>query len=294
MSSSPSLLAVAPPSPLQQFRRFGLRVTDLSDQLWCEQRLALSLARGKEETPEMKQGKERHQALHEEITEIVRVRPETRADIWLLHFFNAWAALVQLQQQGICREIPVFGYLGELWVVGVIDQVQSNEEHRLVLSDTKTRKKPSLPTLAQKRTTQLQMMLYHRLWSQLAQKPDPYAVFEAISLPVDVEASPSFVAQLSEHALPSPKPFEMLSHTLDAFGEALPLDSQMFVSYEWQQDHSLLGIDPFSFDARWLEQHLHNSLPFWHGERSPLGVSHQDAWKCRFCDFANECPVRPR
>lgn len=41
------------------------------------------------------------------------------------------------------------------------------------------------------------MMLYHRLWSQLAQKPDPYAVFEAISLPVDVEASPSFVAQLS-------------------------------------------------------------------------------------------------
>lgn len=124
MSSSPSLLAVAPPSPLQQFRRFGLRVTDLSDQLWCEQRLALSLARGKEETPEMKQGKERHQALDEEITEIVRVRPETRADIRASALFNAWAALVQLQQQGICREIPVFGYLGELWVVGVIDQVR--------------------------------------------------------------------------------------------------------------------------------------------------------------------------
>jgi exonuclease V len=294
VSSSQDLLAVNPPSPLQQFRRYGLRVTDLSDQLWCEQRLALSLARGKEETPEMKQGKERHQALHEEITEVIRVRPDTRADLWLLHFFNAWAALVQLQQQGICREIPVFGPISGVWVVGVIDQVQTSDAQLLVLSDTKTRKKPSLPTLAQKRTTQLQMMLYHRLWSQLTQQPDPYAVFAAIDLPVDVEASPAFVAQLSEHALPSPTPFAMLAHTLDAFASALPLDPQMAITYEWQQDHSVIGVDTFSFSHDWLERQIQHGLPFWHGERQPTGVSEQDAWKCRFCDFAPECPVRPR
>lgn len=283
----------APLSPMQRFRRYGLRVTDLSDQLWCEQRLAWSLARGKEETPEMKQGKARHQELHEEITEVVRVRPDSRADLWMLHFFNAWSALVQLERDGICREIPVFGQVGPFWILGIIDQMVRADEGHLVLSDTKTRKRASMPTMAQKRTTQMQMMVYHHLWTQLAQGVDASAIFTSIGLPLNVEASPAFLEQLQSHHIPTPQPLAMLKLALEAFAHAPALSPEMQISYEWQQDQSLIGVDAFSFNATWFQRKVAEARPFWEGERQPLGVLPNEGWKCRFCDFASECSVRP-
>jgi exonuclease V len=57
---------------------------------------------------------------------------------------------------------------------------------------------------------------------------------------------------------------------------------------EATQKHSL-GSKSFNFNAEYLKGYLEDSLTWWHGEREAKGVELQEAWKCRMCDFRNDC-----
>lgn len=50
-----------------------------------------------------------------------------------------------------------------------------------------------------------------------------------------------------------------------------------------------LGRKSFQFNPSFLHSYLSESLPWWRGEREAKGVALQEAWKCRSCDFRNEC-----
>lgn len=57
---------------------------------------------------------------------------------------------------------------------------------------------------------------------------------------------------------------------------------------ESTHQHSL-GRKSFVFNAPYLKAYLEDSLTWWHGEREAKGVELQEAWKCRSCDFRNDC-----
>jgi len=51
----------------------------------------------------------------------------------------------------------------------------------------------------------------------------------------------------------------------------------------------LLGSKSIIFNPNFLKSYLYDALAFWRGERDPKGVEVRDAWKCRICEFRDEC-----
>jgi exonuclease V len=53
-----------------------------------------------------------------------------------------------------------------------------------------------------------------------------------------------------------------------------------------------LGSRSFLFDPSDLTSYSSDQLNWWRGERAPRGVEVTDAWKCRICEFRDECDWR--
>lgn len=51
----------------------------------------------------------------------------------------------------------------------------------------------------------------------------------------------------------------------------------------------LLGHKSFQFNSQFLHAYLSEALAWWRGQRDANGVRLEEAWKCRSCDFKNEC-----
>lgn len=59
-----------------------------------------------------------------------------------------------------------------------------------------------------------------------------------------------------------------------------------------QKAVSYIGSRSFIFESYKLYAYLNNAMRWWHGLRPPRGVQVWDAWKCRMCDFYDECEWR--
>jgi exonuclease V len=53
-----------------------------------------------------------------------------------------------------------------------------------------------------------------------------------------------------------------------------------------------LGSRSFLFDPSTLTSYLNDQMTWWRGQRDPRGVDIMDAWKCRICEFRDECSWR--
>ena len=51
----------------------------------------------------------------------------------------------------------------------------------------------------------------------------------------------------------------------------------------------LLGYKSFQFNSHFLHAYLSEALAWWRGQRDANGVRLEEAWKCRSCEFRNEC-----
>jgi exonuclease V len=60
-------------------------------------------------------------------------------------------------------------------------------------------------------------------------------------------------------------------------------------TYLSSKTSELLGSKSILFDASLLKDYLEDNLSWWKGERSARGVELQEAWKCRSCDFRDDC-----
>ena len=93
-------------------------------------------------------------------------------------------------------------------------------------------------------------------------------------------------------------PAESQPVSLESYGTTLsPLLSAKFVSSTPITDDSgtgvrVLGIRSFLFDPATMASYIHNQMEWWRGYREPRGVDITDAWKCRICEFKDECEWR--
>jgi exonuclease V len=58
------------------------------------------------------------------------------------------------------------------------------------------------------------------------------------------------------------------------------------------QERQLIGSRSFLFDPTSLTSYLSDQMTWWRGKRDPRGVDIMDAWKCRICEFRDECSWR--
>ncbi|KAK7280370.1 hypothetical protein RJT34_25434 [Clitoria ternatea] len=71
----------------------------------------------------------------------------------------------------------------------------------------------------------------------------------------------------------------------------LPIISFAFAQGIWMRDQSLLDEEKFVYDESWIMSQISCCLEFWLGQREVNYVAEEEDWKCRYCDFASECPA---
>ena len=195
---------------------------------------------------------------------------------------------------------------------------------KIYLMDVKTRNSKSIPKGASFRPTLMQLMLYHRLLSDLAtNKVNADAVFERYALNPDASFSDSFIAQIgslneSIDDLPSSSsetdtPLSsqdsmtlLLTHNslrslwsfmTSNFAFTFPsgvnsIGKVLKAEYRNANDGIILGAKTFLYDDNQLQTYLDDEMRWWKGERSAQGVCVEEAYKCGSCEFADECGWR--
>ncbi|KAI9040838.1 exonuclease V [Aspergillus affinis] len=90
-------------------------------------------------------------------------------------------------------------------------------------------------------------------------------------------------------------PSEFQPSLLEPYPTVLsPLLTARYISSTPAEDSSRreLGSRSFLFDPTTLTSYLGDQMEWWRGERNPRGVEVMEAWKCRICEFNDECSWR--
>jgi exonuclease V len=170
-------------------------------------------------------------------------------------------------------------------------------------------------------------MLYHRLLAALATNTVDFSVLTTrYNLDPDKTFSDEFIAQvgslndelfsndqdeLGGSYEPEPNCSQdslatLLAHNnlsslwslmISEFHLTLPdgaasIGSVLKAEYRSRGDGHILGSKTFLMDEADLTSFVTHEMEWWKGERDPQGVVVDEAFKCRSCDFADECEWR--
>lgn len=119
-----------------------------------------------------------------------------------------------------------------------------------------------------------------RLWSLMIQQ------LRLTFLPENSPDTPSVapsIPSVSQPELLEPYP-TLLSPVLTARYLSSAADEDL--------KRQLIGSRSFLFDPTTLTSHLNDQMTWWRGKRDPRGVDITDAWKCRICEFRDDCSWR--
>lgn len=320
-----------------------------------------------------------HKTLEEQVHREVRVDIKTNEDAWGLRIFNIIQGLRTLRNKGMTRELEVWGIIDGQIVNGVIDELSYicpdreleeassptvtdknlpadtnggvvkslrslvKKTSRVYITDVKTRAMRKIPKGASFRPTLMQLMLYHRLLSDLADsRTDPAILFDRYNLQPNVPFSDAFLAQVAAiievdntlddvpskpsspcDEVPSSSSAEpesssttipqdivqlILNHNsleqlwtlmMDEFAltmsqGAASIGTVLKVEYRDQIDGTIIGMKTFLHDNDVLQSYLEDGMKWWKGEREARGVCVEEAYKCGFCDFAQDCDWRKK
>ncbi|KAI1652955.1 exonuclease V [Daldinia decipiens] len=73
---------------------------------------------------------------------------------------------------------------------------------------------------------------------------------------------------------------------------AATIGELLAVQYRHREDCRILGNNSFPNDPEALEGYLRQNFKWWRGERDAEGVSIEETYKCRSCEFAESCQWR--
>ncbi|KAF2742725.1 hypothetical protein M011DRAFT_259953 [Sporormia fimetaria CBS 119925] len=179
------------------------------------------------------------------------------------------------------------------------------------IADVKTRGVKSLPSGASLRPTKMQLMLYKKMLQSLAQNDvDADVVFARYSLnplqPFTItEVAGMDSSQADETDFPSETPgfvADMETHTnlsalwslmISEFAETFTGVSDVLrAEFRHSKDGDVIGSELFVYEKGTIEEYIAREMGWWKGERPAVGVEVEEAFKCRSCDFADECEWR--
>ncbi|KAI1740885.1 hypothetical protein F4680DRAFT_88306 [Xylaria scruposa] len=197
----------------------------------------------------------------------------------------------------------------------------SPSHKKVYITDVKTRGSDRLPSGPALRPARVQLFLYHRLLSNMvADKLDYNAVFERYGLNGEAHFSDAFIAQVGglhdeifydadsevEDALPEIELPDLIGYR--SISQMIPLvktelretfprgsasiGDLLSVEYRHRDTERVLGNNSFPNDPGALEDFMKDNLRWWRGEREPNGVCIEETYKCRWCEFAENCQWR--
>lgn len=210
---------------------------------------------------------------------------------------------------------------------GVLKSLRSMRKttSKIYLTDVKTRGVKTVPKGASFRPTLMQLMLYHLLLSDLAtNKVDADVLFDRYELSPTASFSDGFIAQvgsLNETYYEAPSNPSQSSDVIESSQDSMAvllkhnslkqlwglmiselhrtmpaginsIGSVLKAEYRDQADGSIMGIKTFLYDRDVIRDYVDDEMRWWKGERDAQGVTIEEAYKCRSCEFADGCEWR--
>ncbi|KAI1382707.1 exonuclease V [Hypoxylon trugodes] len=206
-----------------------------------------------------------------------------------------------------------------------------HQHKKVYLTDVKTRGSERLPTGAALRPARVQLFLYHRLLGEMAAGlVDFTVILDRYGLRADALFSDGFMAQVGDlhdeifydadsdlgttggsdsagqTASSSTPPPDLIkyrsiaqilpllqSELLETFPQGTAtLGDLLAVQYRHRDDGRILGNNSFPNDPEALDGYVRRYLEWWRGEREADGVTIEETYKCRSCEFAESCQWR--
>lgn len=285
-------------TPLEKYSLKYLSVTDLSTQSWCEQQMVYGRELPQLQAPEkvrlLNTGKSIHLARELEVHDIVEVRTTSKEDSWALKILNLLSMIPVLQAGGCVREVPVFGVIDGIFLVGIIDELCYTAKGELELRELKTRGRPSMPSEAQKKRDYFQVCLYKYIFDAMIQgqlKPD------VITRHIRLRPEQPLGSQIRQHA-------QKVGFVVTCFGDLLelmylnltlsdlPSIDRLTIEYSHQDSDTPLGTEVVEFEEEKVRERVQCYLAYWKGQREVQGVEIEEAWKCRSCSYSEICDWR--
>ena len=239
----------------------------------------------------MIRGSELHLARELEIEkdEVVVIDIESEEDMLAIKLLKLYEYLINIHELKICREVPIFGWIGDLFLMGKIDELRWKEDDNSIeLSEFKTRTKLVLPGKAQQDTHKLQIMIYQYLMTKL-EGIDVDTFCDTVHLSKDKQ----FSSGVLEHC---PDQVVCLGDLLDLIKQAALVPDlnvkTLIIEYSGQEKDAVFAKIQVEYNEDWLLKNVLKCQEYWLGQRFAQGVDIEDAWKCSLCTFADNCDWR--
>ncbi|ORM42090.1 putative exonuclease V [Babesia sp. Xinjiang] len=278
--------------PVVKFRKnWSLSVTDLSAQLWCEKQIELVLITGRKRvTKEMEKGVERHEQLELDDHDIVQVEVHTNEDYLGIKLLNSINLIEQLMETGKCRELWLFGNFNGYIIRGIIDQLElipagSSGSKQVLISDTKTRNRKSKPSISQMQGASLQVQTYGIMLEKMRSDEEQ---FDALYAAFECDKNAPFVSEelTAEGCLAT-----LEKRFRNAFTQLPEVANIMQLSYEYEG--KVFNTSDIPLQKQSTMYTIQYLCDFWDGYREAQPVRKNEAWKCKMCEFKDECEVSP-
>jgi exonuclease V len=218
-----------------------------------------------------------------------------------------------------------FRALGGTSIAAATRSKRRSASNKIYICDVKTRSVRTLPKGAAFHSTKMQLMFYHHLLGNLATNQVDFSVLlDRYSLNGDTPFSDSFIAQIGslndETFSPSgsngtaetstqssqDSMSMLLGHNslsqlwslmISSFQRVLPhgrdsISNLLRAEYRSQDQGEILGSSTLAMDEDVLKLYLEHEMKWWKGEREPMGVVIEEAYKCKSCEFAEICEWR--
>lgn len=249
-------------------------------------------------TAAMTKGSAVHEKLEAEVHDLVPITCGTREEGWGMRVWNIILGLRTASENGLTRELPVFGDVRGRLVTGIIDEVLI-KDGVLKIRDQKTRSTGSLPTATSPlaRPARMQLMLYKDLLESMRTLPEAF-ISRRLRFDLHAKFGDAFLAQMSQvteldellEFNTLEKAFKLMRATYASIVHTISPELQ--VEYR-NADGDVLGTRDVTYDEAWIKEKTALAMDWWEGKRVAIGVPPAEAWKCKMCEFADErCTFR--
>lgn len=185
----------------------------------------------------------------------------------------------------------------DAWIGGI------NPTQQVYISDVKTRGVRSKPTGASLRPTWMQLMLYRKLLESLSLNTvDAETVFARYDLRPLEPFTDVFLGEIGDigpenEATKFPTLLSLWSLLIMEMQLVVPpssLSSILRAEFRFSKSGDVIGSELVVYEADVIEQYIKDEMAWWKGAREAKGVEIEEAFKCRICDFAENCTWRQR
>ena len=281
-------------SALERLGKASISVKNIASQLWCEKQMELYITHGVPYTQAMKEGEATHVEMQQRVFVKLPVEPVTWYDRLYKWAYENYNGIMNMQKNGYCREIHIYGSINGYKVSGQIDELRLSNNSIVVVED-KTINGGSGNGVGQRiDSDKMQLNIYKSLLDDIKQQRYTYENF-ARSYGIEGRALSN---QFSEgiKTLGIKDEFMgiegMYRKMFEAIASMPQISNTVKLKYLDRDTKEVITDMDIPYDRKSLDAYLSDAMKYWSGDRGARPVSEENKSRCMSCKFfGKQCTV---